>query len=587
MSSNEYIKTEPNDKIPENQFDKQEKNFSGFTSLESENHHNNDSTVEIYKESLKNFLSEFKCYQNEQTTELNQHIGATHLRAMIALSKASSAEQQTLFQEIFKKTFISEGGSVEVLKRFILDSTGLKADEKEFCEQQIANLFPETSSLILDPVNKQLKNDSGSTNELDAPPAQPSLPREPIHVPPAPPSLPGEPIHAPPAPPSLPGEESIDVPPAPPSLPGEESIDVPPAPPSLPAPPSSDGGGLLERVYTKVTGVMESVKDSYVDVHGRVSNAQKDYSKELSEINRMEQWIDNTDKSGEKIKFKAGAYLNALEELKKRYGVEKGTKIVFKDLKKSKGSGYVNVNESNNDNASIEVSQYNKTDGTYTNKKVLYPTVAREVNAKLTKKDQMTNLCNDLGLSPEKSLVEVEIWNQSRNKYETGYIIVANPTDVDTLIKSVKDTFPEITEDSQRTHKEYIDYLEKELKRRQDHYKDVSDRFKNTSSWAFWEKIPLTTEANKSYDLLKAAERELKDAKSKMATNDKFYEIDIQKFGPLKTTGTTMTDNALGDTRQSAQKLSQAHSMAENLYKVLANACQMIAEALIGIVRNW
>ncbi|ATW22746.1 hypothetical protein BJP44_06725 [Candidatus Williamhamiltonella defendens] len=542
MSSSEYIKTEPNDKIPENQLDKKERSLSDSPSLEFKNHHNNNANVEIYKESLKNFLSEFKCYQNEQTTELNQHIGATHLRAMIALSKASSAEQQTLFQEIFKKTFISEGGSVEVLKRFILDSTGLEANEKEFCEQQIANLFPETSSLILDPVNKQLKNDSGSTNELDAPPAPPSLPGEPIHV--------------------------------------------PPAPPSLPAPPSSDGGGLLERVYTKVIGVMESVKDSYVDVHGRVSNAQKDYSKELSEINRMEQWIDNTDKSGEKIKFKAGAYLNALEELKKSYGVEKGTKIVFKDQKKSQGGDYVNVNEANNDNASIEVSQYN-TDGSYTKKKVLYPTVASEVNAKLTKKDQMTNLCNDLGLSPEKSLVEVKIWDESKGRYETGYIIVANPSDIDTLIKSVKDTFPEITEDSQRTHKEYIDYLEKELKRRQDHYKDVSDRFKNTSSWAFWEKIPLTTEANKSYDLLKAAERELKDAKSKMATNDKFYEIDIQKFGPLKTTGTTMTDNALGDTRQSAQKLSQAHSMAENLYKVLANACQMIAEALIGIVRNW
>lgn len=556
MSSSEYIKTEPNDKIPENQLDKKERSLSDSPSLEFKNHHNNNANVEIYKESLKNFLSEFKCYQNEQTTELNQHIGATHLRAMIALSKASSAEQQTLFQEIFKKTFISEGGSVEVLKRFILDSTGLEANEKEFCEQQIANLFPETSSLILDPVNKQLKNDSGSTNELDAPPAPPSLPGEPIHVPPAPPSLPREPIH------------------------------VPPAPPSLPAPPSSDGGGLLERVYTKVIGVMESVKDSYVDVHGRVSNAQKDYSKELSEINRMEQWIDNTDKSGEKIKFKAGAYLNALEELKKSYGVEKGTKIVFKDQKKSQGGDYVNVNEANNDNASIEVSQYN-TDGSYTKKKVLYPTVASEVNAKLTKKDQMTNLCNDLGLSPEKSLVEVKIWDESKGRYETGYIIVANPSDIDTLIKSVKDTFPEITEDSQRTHKEYIDYLEKELKRRQDHYKDVSDRFKNTSSWAFWEKIPLTTEANKSYDLLKAAERELKDAKSKMATNDKFYEIDIQKFGPLKTTGTTMTDNALGDTRQSAQKLSQAHSMAENLYKVLANACQMIAEALIGIVRNW
>ncbi|WP_174888617.1 hypothetical protein [Candidatus Hamiltonella defensa] len=556
MSSSEYIKTEPNDKIPENQLDKKERSLSDSPSLEFKNHHNNNANVEIYKESLKNFLSEFKCYQNEQTTELNQHIGATHLRAMIALSKASSAEQQTLFQEIFKKTFISEGGSVEVLKRFILDSTGLEANEKEFCEQQIANLFPETSSLILDPVNKQLKNDSGSTNELDAPPAPPSLPGEPIHVPPAPPSLPREPIH------------------------------VPPAPPSLPAPPSSDGGGLLERVYTKVIGVMESVKDSYVDVHGRVSNAQKDYSKELSEINRMEQWIDNTDKSGEKIKFKAGAYLNALEELKKSYGVEKGTKIVFKDQKKSQGGDYVNVNEANNDNASIEVSQYN-TDGSYTKKKVLYPTVASEVNAKLTKKDQMTNLCNDLGLSPEKSLVEVKIWDESKGRYETGYIIVANPSDTDTLIKSVKDTFPEITEDSQRTHKEYIDYLEKELKRRQDHYKDVSDRFKNTSSWAFWEKIPLTTEANKSYDLLKAAERELKDAKSKMATNDKFYEIDIQKFGPLKTTGTTMTDNALGDTRQSAQKLSQAHSMAENLYKVLANACQMIAEALIGIVRNW
>lgn len=556
MSSSEYIKTEPNDKIPENQLDKKERSLSDSPSLEFKNHHNNNANVEIYKESLKNFLSEFKCYQNEQTTELNQHIGATHLRAMIALSKASSAEQQTLFQEIFKKTFISEGGSVEVLKRFILDSTGLETNEKEFCEQQIANLFPETSSLILDPVNKQLKNDSGSTNELDAPPAPPSLPGEPIHVPPAPPSLPREPIH------------------------------VPPAPPSLPAPPSSDGGGLLERVYTKVIGVMESVKDSYVDVHGRVSNAQKDYSKELSEINRMEQWIDNTDKSGEKIKFKAGAYLNALEELKKSYGVEKGTKIVFKDQKKSQGGDYVNVNEANNDNASIEVSQYN-TDGSYTKKKVLYPTVASEVNAKLTKKDQMTNLCNDLGLSPEKSLVEVKIWDESKGRYETGYIIVANPSDIDTLIKSVKDTFPEITEDSQRTHKEYIDYLEKELKRRQDHYKDVSDRFKNTSSWAFWEKIPLTTEANKSYDLLKAAERELKDAKSKMATNDKFYEIDIQKFGPLKTTGTTMTDNALGDTRQSAQKLSQAHSMAENLYKVLANACQMIAEALIGIVRNW
>ncbi|WP_174889253.1 hypothetical protein [Candidatus Williamhamiltonella defendens] len=554
MSSSEYIKTEPNDKIPENQLDKKERSLSDSPSLEFKNHHNNNANVEIYKESLKNFLSEFKCYQNEQTTELNQHIGATHLRAMIALSKASSAEQQTLFQEIFKKTFISEGGSVEVLKRFILDSTGLKADEKEFCEQQISNLFPETSSLILDPVNKQLKNDSGSTNELDAPPAQPSLP-------------------------------------------GEESIHVPPAPPSLPAPPSSDGGGLLERVYTKVTGVMESVKDSYVDVHGRVSNAQKDYSKELSEINRMEQWIDNTDKSGEKIKFKAGAYLNALEELKKSYGVEKGTKIVFKDQKKSQGGDYVNVNEANNDNASIEVSQYN-TDGSYTKKKVLYPTVASEVNAKLTKKDQMTNLCNDLGLSPEKSLVEVKIWDHTKEQYETGYIIVANPTDIDTLIKSVKDTFPELTEEAQKI-------LEEEQRRSIENIENLENIVTNLAnqydeSERLIRESRLPSRGDYSYrDILlgrlERAKKNLDDAKleharkfkSEQEKKDEFYEIDIQKFGPFKTTGTTMTDNALGDTRQSAQKLSQAHSMAENLYKVLANACQMIAEALIGIVRNW
>ncbi|ASV33281.1 hypothetical protein CJJ18_03450 [Candidatus Williamhamiltonella defendens] len=192
ISSSEFIKTESNEKIQENQFNKQEKSSSGSLSLESENHHNNDSTVEIYKESLKNFLSEFKCYQNEQTTALNLHTGATHLRAMIALSKVSSAEQQALFQKIFKETFISEGGSVEVLKRFILDSTGLEANEKEFCEQQIGNLFPETPSLILEPVNKELKNDI-STNEPDAPPAQPSLTEEPIHTPPVPPSLPAPP----------------------------------------------------------------------------------------------------------------------------------------------------------------------------------------------------------------------------------------------------------------------------------------------------------------------------------------------------------------------------------------------------------
>jgi len=570
ISSSEYIKTEPNDKIPENQFGKQEKSSSGSPSLESKNHHNNDGTVEIYKESLKKFLSEFKCYQNEQTTELNQHIGATHLRAMIALSKASSAEQQALFQEIFKKTFISEGGSVEVLKRFILDSTGLEADEKEFCKQQIANLFPEASSLILNPVNKELKNDSGSTNELDAPPAQPSLPREPIHVPPAPPSLPGE-----------------------------KSIDVPPAPPSLPAPPSSDGDGLLERVYTKVIKVMDFVKNSYVDVHGRVSNAQKDYSKELSEINRMEQWIDNTDKSGEKVKFKAGAYLNALEELKKRYGFTEGADISFWD---PNNKDSVSVNNKNNHNQPIEIWQYYDRNDSKKNgqKKVLYPTVVGEVNDKLTNKEQMTNLCNDLGLSPEKSLVKVNIWNKNKGAkgdYETGYIIVANPTDIDTLIKSVKDTFPEITEDPLQKD---IDYYTKELAHREDHYIRVSNQYESTSGWRPLLKNHLWNEMKNSRVLLDRAIKDLEDAKSKKAAQteedkekvkiekiNKFYEIDIQKFGPLKTTGTTMTDNALGDTRQSAQKLSQAHSMAENLYKVLANACQMVAEALIGIVRNW
>ncbi|WP_158530942.1 hypothetical protein [Candidatus Williamhamiltonella defendens] len=551
MSSSEYIKTEPNDKIPENQLDKKERSLSDSPSLEFKNHHNNNANVEIYKESLKNFLSEFKCYQNEQTTELNQHIGATHLRAMIALSKASSAEQQTLFQEIFKKTFISEGGSVEVLKRFILDSTGLEANEKEFCEQQIANLFPETSSLILDPVNKQLKNDSGSTNELDAPPAPPSLPGEPIHV--------------------------------------------PPAPPSLPAPPSSDGGGLLERVYTKVTGVMNNVKDSYVDVHGRVSNAQKDYSKELSEINRMEQWIDNTDKSGEKIKFKAGAYLKALEELKKRYGFTEGADISFWDPKEK---DYVNVDDANNHNAPIQIWQYyDRKDNTKQGqKKVLYPTVAREVNDKLTSKEQMTNLCNDLGLSPEKSLVQVNIWNKNKGakgEYETGYIIVANPTDVDTLIKSVKDTFPELD----LTPSETAEEEEERLRPLRENIKKVKQGYENLLHWLeIYKKNPDTVKGNyeKKVSMVKKAiesqKNELKkaeDALRQAQPRYKFYEIDIQKFGPFKTTGTTMTDNALGDTRQSAQKLSQAHSMAENLYKVLANACQMIADALIGIVRNW
>ncbi|WP_059108185.1 IpaD/SipD/SspD family type III secretion system needle tip protein [Candidatus Williamhamiltonella defendens] len=568
ISSSGYIKTEPNEKIEENQFYKEEKSLSGSPSLESKNHHNNDNTVETYKESLNDFLSAFKCYQDGQTTALNQHIGATHLRSMIALSKVSSAEQQALFQEILKKTLISEGGSVEMLKRFILDSTGLEADEKEFCKQQISRLFPETSSPVLDPVNKELKNDSGSTNEPDVPPA----------------------------PPSLPGEKSIDVPLAPPSLRREKSIDVPPAPPSLPAPPSSDGGGLLERVYTKVTGVMKSVKDSYVDVHGRASNAQKDYSKEFSEINRMEQWIDNTDKSGEKVKFKAGGYLNALEELKKRYGVEKGAKIVFKDPNKSRDNGYVNVNQANNDNASIEVSQYNS-DGSYTKKKVLYPTVASEVNARLTKKEQMTNLCNDLGLSPEKSLVEVEIWDESQGRYQKGYIIVANPSDIDTLIKSVKETFPEITEDPLQKD---IDYYRKYYAHRTDHYIRVSNQYQSASGWRPLLKNYLWNEMNNSKALLDQAEKDLQDAiskkekqteedkeRAKIEKINKFHEIDIQKFGPLKTTGTTMTDNALGDTRQSAQKLSQAHSIAENLYKVLANACQMIAEALIGIVRNW
>ncbi|AWK16245.1 hypothetical protein GWK90_06140 [Candidatus Hamiltonella defensa] len=541
ISSSEFIKTESNEKIQENQFNKQEKSSSGSLSLESENHHNNDSTVEIYKESLKNFLSEFKCYQNEQTTALNLHTGATHLRAMIALSKVSSAEQQALFQKIFKETFISEGGSVEVLKRFILDSTGLEANEKEFCEQQIGNLFPETPSLILEPVNKELKNDI-STNEPDAPPAQPSLTEEPIHT--------------------------------------------PPVPPSLPAPPSSDGGGLLERVYTKVIGVMNSVKDSYVDVHGRVSNAQKDYSKELSEINRMEQWMDNTDKSGEKIKFKAGAYLKALEELKKRYGFTEGAEISFFDP----NDNYVNVNGENNHNAPIEIWQdYDpKNSDNKVQKKVLYPTVAREVNDKLTKKDQMTNLCNDLGLSPEKSLVQVKIWNWNKNEYETGYIIVANPTDIDTLIKSVKDTFPEATEEAQRKIKtmESIESLEKEVNERDADYRKKKSTFDKASSHEYAKWSALKYRMKQSKDLLDQAQKNLENAKSKLATGE-FYEIDIQKFGPFKTTGTTMTDNALGDTRQSAQKLSQAHSMAENLYKVLANACQMIAEALIGTVKNW
>lgn len=394
-------------------------------------------------------------------------------------------------------------------------------------------------------MNKELKNDSSSTNELDAPPAQPSLTEEPIHA--------------------------------------------PPAPPSLPAPPSSDGGGRLERVYTKAIGVMNSVKDSYVDVHGRASNAQKDYSKELSEINRMEQWIDNTDKSGEKIKFKAGAYLNALEELKKRHGFTEGADISFWDPAKG---GYVNVNDANNHNAPIQIFQYYDRNDTNKQgqKKVLYPTVAREVNDKLKSKEHMTNVCNDLGLSPEKSLVQVNIWNKNKGRnggYETGYIIVANPTDVDTLIKSVKDTFPELTEEAQQKHKAHIDSLKSELKVRETHYKTVSERWKNTSDWEFWNKIPRGAEMMKSYELLRAAEKELRDAQSKMVTNDKFHEIDIQKFGPLKTTGTTMTDNALGDTRQSAQKLNQAHSMAENLYKILANACQMISEALIGTVKNW
>ncbi|BGI53730.1 MAG: hypothetical protein HamCj_20830 [Candidatus Hamiltonella defensa (Ceratovacuna japonica)] len=541
ISSSEFIKTESNEKIQENQFNKQEKSSSGSLSLESENHHNNDSTVEIYKESLKNFLSEFKCYQNEQTTALNLHTGATHLRAMIALSKVSSAEQQALFQKIFKETFISEGGSVEVLKRFILDSTGLEANEKEFCEQQIGNLFPETPSLILEPVNKELKNDI-STNEPDAPPAQPSLTEEPIHT--------------------------------------------PPVPPSLPAPPSSDGGGLLERVYTKVIGVMNSVKDSYVDVHGRVSNAQKDYSKELSEINRIEQWMDNTDKSGEKIKFKAGAYLKALEELKKRYGFTEGAEISFFDP----NDNYVNVNGENNHNAPIEIWQdYDpKNSDNKGQKKVLYPTVAREVNDKLTKKDQMTNLCNDLGLSPEKSLVQVKIWNWNKNEYETGYIIVANPTDIDTLIKSVKDTFPEATEEAQRKIKtmESIESLEKEVNERDADYRKKKSTFDKASSYEYAKWSALKYRMKQSKDLLDQAQKNLENAKSKLATGE-FYEIDIQKFGPFKTTGTTMTDNALGDTRQSAQKLSQAHSMAENLYKVLANACQMIAEALIGTVKNW
>nr|WP_200488673.1 hypothetical protein [Candidatus Hamiltonella defensa] len=460
---------------------------------------------------------------------------------MIALSKVSSAEQQALFQKIFKETFISEGGSVEVLKRFILDSTGLEANEKEFCEQQIGNLFPETPSLILEPVNKELKNDI-STNEPDAPPAQPSLTEEPIHT--------------------------------------------PPVPPSLPAPPSSDGGGLLERVYTKVIGVMNSVKDSYVDVHGRVSNAQKDYSKELSEINRMEQWMDNTDKSGEKIKFKAGAYLKALEELKKRYGFTEGAEISFFDP----NDNYVNVNGENNHNAPIEIWQdYDpKNSDNKVQKKVLYPTVAREVNDKLTKKDQMTNLCNDLGLSPEKSLVQVKIWNWNKNEYETGYIIVANPTDIDTLIKSVKDTFPEATEEAQRKIKtmESIESLEKEVNERDADYRKKKSTFDKASSHEYAKWSALKYRMKQSKDLLDQAQKNLENAKSKLATGE-FYEIDIQKFGPFKTTGTTMTDNALGDTRQSAQKLSQAHSMAENLYKVLANACQMIAEALIGTVKNW
>ncbi|ATW29739.1 hypothetical protein BJP41_04610 [Candidatus Williamhamiltonella defendens] len=551
ISSSEFIKTESNEKIQENQFNKQEKSSSGSLSLESENHHNNDSTVEIYKESLKNFLSEFKCYQNEQTTALNLHTGATHLRAMIALSKVSSAEQQALFQKIFKETFISEGGSVEVLKRFILDSTGLEANEKEFCEQQIGNLFPETPSLILEPVNKELKNDI-STNEPDAPPAQPSLTEEPIHT--------------------------------------------PPVPPSLPAPPSSDGGGLLERVYTKVIGVMNSVKDSYVDVHGRVSNAQKDYSKELSEINRMEQWIDNTDKSGEKIKFKAGAYLKALEELKKRYGFTEGAEISFFDP----NDNYVNVNDENNHNAPIEIWQdYDpKNSDNKGQKKVLYPTVAREVNDKLTKKDQMTNLCNDLGLSPEKSLVQVKIWNWNKNEYETGYIIVANPTDIDTLIKSVKDTFPELTEEAQKILEEKQRQSIQNIENLENIVTNLANQYDESERLIRESRLP--SRGDYSYrDILlgrlERAKKNLDDAKleharkfkSEQEKKDEFYEIDIQKFGPFKTTGTTMTDNALGDTRQSAQKLSQAHSMAENLYKVLANACQMIAEALIGTVRNW
>ncbi|ASV33280.1 hypothetical protein CJJ18_03445 [Candidatus Williamhamiltonella defendens] len=331
---------------------------------------------------------------------------------------------------------------------------------------------------------------------------------------------------------------------------------------------------------------MNSVKDSYVDVHGRVSNAQKDYSKELSEINRMEQWMDNTDKSGEKIKFKAGAYLKALEELKKRYGFTEGAEISFFDP----NDNYVNVNGENNHNAPIEIWQdYDpKNSDNKVQKKVLYPTVAREVNDKLTKKDQMTNLCNDLGLSPEKSLVQVKIWNWNKNEYETGYIIVANPTDIDTLIKSVKDTFPEATEEAQRKIKtmESIESLEKEVNERDADYRKKKSTFDKASSHEYAKWSALKYRMKQSKDLLDQAQKNLENAKSKLATGE-FYEIDIQKFGPFKTTGTTMTDNALGDTRQSAQKLSQAHSMAENLYKVLANACQMIAEALIGTVKNW
>ncbi|WP_207286996.1 hypothetical protein, partial [Candidatus Hamiltonella defensa] len=66
ISSSGYIKTEPNEKIEENQFYKEEKSLSGSPSLESKNHHNNDNTVETYKESLNDFLSAFKCYQDGQ-----------------------------------------------------------------------------------------------------------------------------------------------------------------------------------------------------------------------------------------------------------------------------------------------------------------------------------------------------------------------------------------------------------------------------------------------------------------------------------------------------------------------------------------